>query len=200
MFENETFIRSYNNVLPDHILSEVMKISSYCEGKGKRGGYAKRNNGETNDHQTLLEPFWPGVALEISNAVFDKMFSHYMKEFYFIKDINAEWMNGSCLLQKTSVGGGYHAFHTENLGWINTYRLVAWMIYLNDVEEGGETEFPMQHKKIKPTKNTGLIWPGGLTHFHRGNPPYSNDKYVLTGWLALSGDTQVYSLKVDGKK
>ena len=63
------------------------------------------------------------------------------------------------------------------------------MIYLNDVEEGGETEFLYQKIRIKPKSNMGLIWPGGFTHTHRGNPPLSGTKYILTGWISgISND------------
>ena len=59
------------------------------------------------------------------------------------------------------------------------------MIYLNDIEEGGETEFLYQQKKIKPRRGMGAIWPGSFTHLHRGNPPMST-KYTLTGWFIAS--------------
>jgi len=58
----------------------------------------------------------------------------------------------------------------------------TWMVYLNDVEEGGETEFLYQHKRLKPEQGTLVIWPASFTHTHRGNPPLSNDKYIVTGW------------------
>jgi hypothetical protein len=57
------------------------------------------------------------------------------------------------------------------------------MVYLNDVDEGGETEFLYQQVKIKPKRGTVVIWPGGFTHLHRGNPPLKN-KYIATGWLS----------------
>ena len=57
------------------------------------------------------------------------------------------------------------------------------MIYLNDVEDGGETEFLYQRKRVKPVRNRAVIWPGSYTHLHRGNPPLSGTKYVLTGWM-----------------
>jgi hypothetical protein len=56
------------------------------------------------------------------------------------------------------------------------------MLYLNDVEDGGETEFLYQRMRVKPKQGTLLIWPAGFTHTHRGNPPLSNNKYVITGW------------------
>ena len=44
-------------------------------------------------------------------------------------------------------------FHAENLNWNNNTRTMAWMVYLNDVEEGGETEF-LYKVKVKPKKGT----------------------------------------------
>ena len=198
MFDNETFIRSYHNVIDPSTLREVINVSAMCDQKKRaRGGaaYNVRNNGTVVDNQVLLEPFWPQIAVNVSNAVFEKMLSPYMEEFYFIKDLEADWMNGATLLQKTPTGGGYHKFHTENTGYGNSSRTLAWMIYLNDVEDGGETEFPMQSQRIKPKANMGLIWPGGVTHFHRGLPPYSNEKLVLTGWLTTSGDVRTFHLR-----
>jgi hypothetical protein len=57
------------------------------------------------------------------------------------------------------------------------------MMYLNDVDDGGETEFLYQSKRYKPVKGRVLIWPAGFTHVHRGNPPLSGEKYIATSWL-----------------
>lgn len=90
----------------------------------------------------------------------------------------------NCKMQKTYPGGGYHNWHSEHcnqLGSDNT--LLAWMVYLNDVEDGGETEFLYQSKRISPKRNRFVLWPAGFTHLHRGNPPLSSVKYVTTGWV-----------------
>jgi len=60
---------------------------------------------------------------------------------------------------------------------------MAFMVYLNDIKEGGETEFLYQKCRFKPKRNTLLLWPSGFTHTHRGNPPISGDKYIITGWI-----------------
>ena len=71
--------------------------------------------------------------------------------------------------------------HAEAACKSSSCRVVNYMVYLNDVEEGGETEWLYQKRKIKPEKGTVVIWPGSFTHLHRGNPPMS-DKYIATGW------------------
>ena len=62
-------------------------------------------------------------------------------------------------------------------------RILATMMYLNDVDEGGETEFLYQSLRFKPKRGQFLIWPAGFTHVHRGNPPLSGEKYISTSWL-----------------
>jgi hypothetical protein len=86
-------------------------------------------------------------------------------------------------LQKYNPGQGFHAWHTERLssGWDSARHLV-FMTYLNDVEDGGETEFMYQNVKVKPQKGLTLIWPVDWTHTHRGITSLTNTKYIATGW------------------
>jgi hypothetical protein len=64
-------------------------------------------------------------------------------------------------------------------------RAFVWSVYLNDVKEGGETEFLHFSKRVKPKKGRIVIWPAGFPYLHRGNPPISNEKYLLTSWMTL---------------
>jgi hypothetical protein len=88
-------------------------------------------------------------------------------------------------LQKTPPGGGFHDWHCENSNFQNCQRIVVFMVYLNDITDGGETEFLYYRKRIQPAAGRILIWPAGYPHTHRGNPPLSETKYILTGWLEL---------------
>lgn len=64
------------------------------------------------------------------------------------------------------------------------------MIYLSDVEEGGETDFPRLGLKFKPKKRQAVIWnslypderenPDSL---HAGRPPVKGTKYIITKWF-----------------
>jgi hypothetical protein len=86
-------------------------------------------------------------------------------------------------LQKTRPKQGYHVWHCENGSPLTTRRLLLAIGYLNDVEEGGETEFLYQGVRIKPTKGTIILCPAAFTHTHRGNPPLSGDKYIINTWI-----------------
>jgi len=89
-------------------------------------------------------------------------------------------------IQKTLPTEGYHVWHIEHgLGYENEARAFVYSIYLNDVEEGGETEFLHFSKRIKPKKGRIVIWPAAFTYVHRGNPPLSGEKYILTSWMNL---------------
>ena len=66
------------------------------------------------------------------------------------------------------------------------HRVLAWMTYLNDVDEGGETYFSHYGLNIKPRKGLTIIWPAEWTHAHKGNVLLGESKYMITGWLTFS--------------
>lgn len=117
----------------------------------------------------FLESFW-------------KCYEHYTKEFEVLQTAAKHGLY-MMRIQRTDQGGGFHNWHFENTGNETSNRLVTFMLYLNDVAEGGETEFLYLHKRIKPKVGTLLLWPSTYSHTHRGNPPLSGTKYIITGWL-----------------
>ena len=94
----------------------------------------------------------------------------------------------SVKLQKTPIGGGFHQWHCENSGNKDTERILAWTVYLNTFKGEAETEFLQHGKRINPVAGAVSIWPAYWTHMHRGNPPYSKDKYIATGWFSFNGE------------
>ena len=38
-------------------------------------------------------------------------------------------------------------------------RILTFFLYLSDVEEGGETHFPLLGISVKPKKGKALLWP-----------------------------------------
>jgi hypothetical protein len=52
---------------------------------------------------------------------------------------------------------GYFLEHFDQSAGANVTRLFAFILYLNTVEEGGETEFPDFNYKCKPEEGKLLI-------------------------------------------
>ncbi|WP_394173439.1 2OG-Fe(II) oxygenase [Thalassotalea litorea] len=93
--------------------------------------------------------------------------------------------------------GNYGYWHSEIYPQLNgnmaLHRTLLFLIYLNDVDEGGETDFYYQQRSIRPKTGTMIIAPCGFTHTHRGNIPISNDKYVLTSWMLFNPAERIYT-------
>ena len=84
----------------------------------------------------------------------------YQQEYPFINKIKSWTIAPTFKLQRYNPGEGYFTLHCENDGGVDgsaEKRILAWMVYLNDVKEGGDTEFLYQQKKIQPKANMGLF-------------------------------------------
>jgi hypothetical protein len=104
-------------------------------------------------------------------------------------------INEAINIQHYAPKEGFYSWHSEKMlikkgeeiGPQITRHLV-FMTYLNDVEDGGGTEFLYQGVKTTAVKGKTLIFPAQWTHTHRGVISSTQDKYIITGWLSLVGD------------
>ena len=85
-------------------------------------------------------------------------------------------------IQKYIKYDGYYTWHNDNaIKNKSSERIITFIWYLNDVEEGGETYF--YNGKVKPEAGKLLLFPATWTYNHKGNMPKSDDKYIITGWV-----------------
>jgi len=91
----------------------------------------------------------------------------------------AEGMN----IQYYEPGEGFPKWHCERGMNQSNQRALAFMTYLNDVTDGGETEWLYQEKKLQPKKGLTAIWPTDFTHTHRGIISTTQTKIIITGWF-----------------
>lgn len=111
--------------------------------------------------------------------------------------IRALYRLGPIQAQKYQAGvGNYGYWHSEVYPQQGSteplHRTLLFMFYLNDVVEGGQTEFYYQNKSIQPKAGRMVIAPAYFTHTHRGCIPVSNDKYILTSWILFNHAEQIY--------
>ena len=124
----------------------------------------------------LSMEFLPKIKDSVDDYL--KKFSVLGQEKLLIYDTKAK---------KIPIGGGFHNWHYENTGLQVSARKLVIQLYLNTIEEGGETEFLYMNKRIKAEQGRLIIFPAAFTHTHRGNPPIGKDKYIVSTW-AVSQD------------
>ena len=128
------------------------------------------------------------LANEVCEAYWNSLtplYTQYMNKY------SIGGFNLSCLtfkIHKVIEGQGYHVWHheTKPRSQLQGDRVLTWMSYLQAPEEGGETEFLHQAKRIKPEVGTTLIWPAYFTHLHRGGMVLKGEKIYITGWFELA--------------
>ncbi len=134
----------------------------------------------TGKPTTLTLDNWDALGMPVADALLSQLYRY-----------------GNVNLQKYNAGqGGYFHWHSEIYPQDEQceplHRVLLFMFYLNDVSEGGETEFYYQQRKIAPKRGRMVIAPAGFTHTHRGNTPVSSDKYIATSWVMYQRAEQIY--------
>lgn len=79
---------------------------------------------------------------------------------------------------------GYYREHVDSFPSTPTdSRVMSAIIYLNDVEYGGETAFPLHDVAIEPRAGRVVLFPSCWTHPHEGRTPISGDKWIMNTFL-----------------
>jgi len=114
-----------------------------------------------------------------------KVIEEYKKKYKYCNTQQDPWsMTETWNLQKYKPKEGYFVKHFERTGSITVNRHLTFMTYLNNVRNGGETEFYYQQLKIKPETGLTLVWGTDWTFTHRGIPSKTETKYIATGWYS----------------
>ena len=135
---------------------------------------------------------------DLSNSKF-KSLNNYIKELYkcfidyqdqwpFVKSLVKDVDIGLFNIQKYLPGDHFSKVQIERSSLQSSHRVLAWMTYLNEVEDGGTTNFSHYDIKVKPETGKTLIWPAEWTHAHSGEVLNSGVKYIVTGWMHFPRD------------
>lgn len=81
---------------------------------------------------------------------------------------------------------GHFKWHFDALGPGGWDRQLAVIVYLNSVEDGGETCFHRQDLRIKPVAGDALFFPPFWTHMHCGEISRSGDKYIISSFIRFA--------------
>lgn len=88
-------------------------------------------------------------------------------------------------IQKYLKNVGFYVEHIDGSSWnqISAMRTLGIVIYLNTVDTGGGTSFPMHDITIDAVAGRVAIFPANWTHPHCGVMPTSGDKWIISTFV-----------------
>jgi hypothetical protein len=187
-YDFKEFIGIYENAFTPKECEDTIKL---FENYHKAGYTYNRLENVLNNINDLSVDIRPSIELDWDPRFIDSFHKRFYDYIYPIYNIQypilqtlQKHKSKYIKIQKTCPTQGYHVWHCEHDALPDARnRVLAWTLYLNDVEEGGETEFLYQSLRFKPKAGTFILFPAHFTHTHRGNPPLSGIKYIATGWI-----------------
>lgn len=175
----EPLIVVLGNVLSNEECDELIRLSKDKMKRSKIG-----TTREVNEQRTSSSSF----IEESENAIVTRV----EKRISSIMNIPIDHGEGLQILQYTP-GQEYKAhydFFSSTSKVANNNRISTLVMYLNDVEEGGETFFPKLNFSVTPKKGMAVYFEyfysdqnlNELT-LHGGAPVIAGEKWVATQWM-----------------
>ena len=182
----ESFIRHYkiDPKLCDHLIKYYKNNTEYKNpGEQYLAGTGELGI-DKNAKDSIDVSFYNNSKNKYVKAYFDVL-SEIVQEYdkYYGLKFNIRTSDRGTNIQFYPRNGGFKTWHTERTSLRNSDRALVFMTYLNDINDGGETEFFHQKLKVKAQKGLTLLWPPDFTHLHRGIPSPTEEKIIVTGWF-----------------
>jgi len=165
---------SYKGMSGDGGINEYKKSNDY-------NILNQNNTSDDNLSNFVMERFNQYTDTYLNNFPHHDLYRHNMivedKTYYPLLQIQKYDQNS----------GHYNAWHVEKENLNTSCRQFVYILYLNDVNVGGETGFLFKEGKdfykVKPSLGKLIIHPASWPYIHKGYMPESDDKYILTTWL-----------------
>ena len=122
--------------------------------------------------------------LKIWHKEMHNIIDNYIRKFPILSRHHPWGYVDGINIQYYKAGGGYKKEHSESMARQSAHRIMAFMTYLTDTENGG-TEFTYLNWTAPCKKGLTLIWPVNYPYAHRGVVSEKEDKMIITGWLGF---------------
>jgi hypothetical protein len=154
--------------------SPTMRMSNYSWDKDYRR-FLEVNIKQDSAFTDLINPYY-SIIYQVYNQYKSIVNSDFFPSKYALEDGRMKKYNNDDYDQ--------FGWHTDVGDKASASRYLAMFVYLNDVDEGGETQFMSNLDfTIKPKCGTIVVFPPMWMYEHRGKKPISNAKYILSTYL-----------------
>ena len=191
----------FPNAASKEYCEDVIKWFEHNNKPGVSGGKRTRSRQEDEKgismHRKDSELYWLGqdhqdgfilnrehpILIEFGEIIWKAYNEFKLVYGSGLDQLDRHKISPSIKIQRYKPTQGYHVLHSDVTNQMNAIRILVCSLYLNTVEEGGETEFLYQQQRIAPVQGTLIIFPTTWTHLHRGNPPLKGVKYLMHTWM-----------------
>lgn len=178
------YVRTYDGLVSDDFCQKV--ITTFHESNSEYIDREQRPSfTELNISKLYLakDEKWMGIQKKLSD-VFVDVSELYMKELDVGQDFPAKYAFEEYRL-KMYQNNGHDQFkdHVDVGDYNSARRFLVCFLYLNDVKEGGETNFPKLNYRVSPKCGRILVFPATWQWRHAGLAPKSNKKYIIGTYL-----------------
>lgn len=119
---------------------------------------------------------------QMSSVVFQALRT-YADTYPIISQFN--YKDTGYQMQRYKKGEGFYAEHVDGDPARCAERILALVIYLNDVDSGGGTYFRYQQATVQPQRGRVVIFPSTWLYPHEALVPVSDDKYMISTFIEL---------------
>ena len=166
-FEEDTELHEYHDREQRPTFTQL-NITQYLAQELEKGNL----NDPWSEHHAVIQN---ATAFAVRQYQKDLLINGEFPEDYALEQIRI----------KRYVNNGKEQFkeHVDVGNYNSARRFLVFFLYLNDVEEGGETSFPSLNLHIKPKCGSILVFPPLWMFPHEGRPPISGNKYIAGSYL-----------------
>lgn len=171
--ESNKFIQVYDYVFPHSLCTELIDAVNEENERienNRRPNFYQRNIGKDPQYYGLYE-------------LFTSLGKRYLKDMGYDDDIlPSKYGFEELRVKKYEVGDSFDK-HIDVSDHASAKRWLAFLVYLNDDFEGGETKFYNQDYVVRPKKGHVLVFPPLWLYPHAGLPVTKGEKYILTTYF-----------------
>lgn len=188
------FIQVYNKIIPKNLCEKIInkferdpsvKPGKVLDGFDRSSKVSEKSKklyelkiSESKDSE------WKDLDLQLSVAL-TKAIKKYVKKFPQLQ-MSGQLVDIGYSIKRYRKGTDeFYNWHIDSNFNMKIGLQFSIVMYLNDVEKGGETEFKLQRIKVYPKQGSVLIFPTSFAFPHRGNKAISNTKYSANSMVGV---------------
>ena len=184
IFDVRSYVRFYDNALPADFCAQMVQAfesSKHLQSPHGRGHQAGLDNSAWVEMNVTR--FADTAFLGFFHAQIDKYLAEYNKQLPLTIAIPNSITIDDIRIKRYRAGTDENFEPHFDSYQQKSARYLVFLWYLNDVTDGGETEFVDLGIKVAPRAGRLLMFPPYWMYQHAGRPPLSNDKYIVSTYL-----------------